>query len=264
MATDKKSFLLYTDLIKTVEKLPVEKQAALFMHILQYVNDLDPQTDDLLVEIAFEPIKQQLKRDLVKYEGVREKRSAAGRASADKRQQNQHLSTSVYTSQQASTNSTVNDTVNVNGNVTVNDTVKRHESVLGPSAEKIHTPTPSVSSNKVVWNDLPTAADVPDIPPDGIVTAAIKMVEVSQRVPITQKDALDYWEAWKTQHLSGAKYYKNLHEVHSHYINCIKGQRFNVKKIEDDQRKQSLSSNTQRLLDASRNAQSGQAAPAGT
>lgn len=262
MATDKKSFLLYTDLIKTVEKLPVEKQAALFMHILQYVNDQDPQTDDLLVEIAFEPIKQQLKRDLVKYEGVREKRSAAGRASADKRQQNQHLSTSVDTNQQAATNSTVNDTVNVNGNVTVNDTVKRHESVLGPSAEKIHTPTPSVSSDKVIWNDLPTAADVPDIPPD-IVSAAIRNVELMKRVKITEQQALDYWETWKVQYLHGQKYYKSPHEVYSHYLNCIKNQPFNVKKIEDDQRKQSLSANTQRLLDASRNAQSGQAATAG-
>jgi len=261
MATDKKSFLLYTDLIKTVEKLPVEKQAALFMHILQYVNDQDPQTDDLLVEIAFEPIKQQLKRDLVKYEGVREKRSAAGRASADKRQQNQHLSASVYTNQQAATNSTVNDTVNVNGNVTVNDTVKRHESVLGPSAEKIHTPTPSVSSNKVVWNDLPTAADVPDIPPD-IITAAIRNVELMKRVKITEQQALDYWETWKVQYLHGQKYYKSPHEVYSHYLNCIKNQPFNVKNFTNEQQQKELSPAAQRI--AERNKQQGIATATGS
>lgn len=264
MATDKKSFLLYTDLLKTVEKLPADKQAALFVHILRYVNDQDPQTDDLLVEIAFEPIKQQLKRDLLKYEGVREKRSAAGRASADKRKQNQQVLTSVDKSQQAATNSTVNDTVNVNGNVTVNDTVKRHESVLGPSAEKNHTPTPSFVCQDKIWNDMPLPADVPDIPPDGIIASAIKMVEVAQRVPITRKDALDYWEAWKVQHLSGQKHYKNLHDVHSHFINCIKGQRFNVKNIQDETRKQSLSPNTQRLLDASRSVTTGQSAPTGS
>lgn len=262
MATDKKSFLLYTDLIKTVEKLPVEKQAALFMHILQYVNDQDPQTDDLLVEIAFEPIKQQLKRDLVKYEGVREKRSAAGRASADKRQQNQHLATSVKTIQQAATNSTVNDIVNVNGNVTVNDTVKRHESVLGPSAEKIHTPTPSVSSDKVVWNDQPTAADVPKPPPPDIISAAIRNVELMKRIKINQQDALDYWETWKVQYLSGQKYYKSPHEVYSHYLNCIKNQPFNVKNFTNEQQQKELSPAAKRI--AERDKQQGIAAATGS
>ena len=126
-------------------------------------------------------------------------------------------------------------------------------------------PTPSLSpQSDKVWNDMPLPADVPDIPPDGIITSAIKMVEVAQRVPITRKDALDYWEAWKTQHLSGSKHYRSLHEVHSHFINCIKGQRFNVKNIQDETRKQSLSPNTQRLLDASRSVNAGQGAPTGS
>lgn len=70
MAEGKKSFLLYCDLIHTVKKLPKEKQADLFVHILEYVNDLNPSTDDMLLEIAFEPIKQSLKRDLIKYENI--------------------------------------------------------------------------------------------------------------------------------------------------------------------------------------------------
>jgi len=78
MANNKKSFILYCDLIHTVKKLPKEKQAELFIHILEYVNDLDPKTDDLLLNIAFEPIKQSLKRDLKKYEGKKEERSDAG------------------------------------------------------------------------------------------------------------------------------------------------------------------------------------------
>ena len=58
MAKDKKSFILYTDLIHTVEKLPDEKAGLLLKHLLRYVNDMDPVTDDLIVDIAFEPIKQ--------------------------------------------------------------------------------------------------------------------------------------------------------------------------------------------------------------
>lgn len=68
MAEGKKSFVLYSDLIHTVKKMPKEKAGELFLHMLEYVNDLDPKTDDLLIELAFEPIKQQLKRDLEKWE----------------------------------------------------------------------------------------------------------------------------------------------------------------------------------------------------
>src|SRR5689334_14437163 len=68
MAENKKSFLLYCDYIHMVEKLPDEKAGQLFKHILNYVNDNNPKSEDILIEIAFEPIKQQLKRDLKKYE----------------------------------------------------------------------------------------------------------------------------------------------------------------------------------------------------
>ena len=67
MAKDKKSFLLYCDTIHTVSKMPDEKAGQLFKHILEYVNDLNPQTDDLIIQLTFEPIKQQLKRDLQQY-----------------------------------------------------------------------------------------------------------------------------------------------------------------------------------------------------
>lgn len=73
MAEDKNGFLLYKDLIKTVQKLPLDKAGELFMHILKYVNGEKPETDDLIIEIAFEPVKQKLKRDLKKYEETKEK-----------------------------------------------------------------------------------------------------------------------------------------------------------------------------------------------
>lgn len=68
MAKDKNSFVLYTDLIHTVDILTDEQAGKLFKHILLYVNDYDPVADDQLTKVTFEPIKQQLKRDLRKYE----------------------------------------------------------------------------------------------------------------------------------------------------------------------------------------------------
>lgn len=78
MAENKKSFILYCDLIHTVSKLPDDKAGELFKHILKYVNDEDPQTEDLLLQICFEPIKQQLKRDLKVWVDFREKQRLNG------------------------------------------------------------------------------------------------------------------------------------------------------------------------------------------
>lgn len=142
MADDKKSFILYSDLISIVEKL-IQKDrenktnysGELFYHILQYVNDKNPIPIDFIVEMAFEPIKQQLKRDLKKYEIIREKRAKAGLASAEKRKQNATNPTYVDNCKERSTLSTVTDNDNVNDtvNVTVNDNVINSVSVIEKS-----------------------------------------------------------------------------------------------------------------------------------
>jgi len=75
MAAGKKSFILYCDLINTVKKLPDEKAGELFKLILSYVNDENPVVDDFILDLVFEPIKLQLKRDL---EGYRKKLEQKG------------------------------------------------------------------------------------------------------------------------------------------------------------------------------------------
>ena len=122
MAEDKKSFVLYADLIYTVRKMRKEDAGELLLHILSYVNDENPITDNIVVDLTFEPIKQQFKRDLKKWKVTLEKRSNAGKASAEARknakntQQNSTHSTHVESVEHTSTLSTVN----VNDNVTVN------------------------------------------------------------------------------------------------------------------------------------------------
>ena len=110
MAKDKKSFILYSDAIHTVEKLSDTDAGQLLKHLLRYVNDQNPTTDNPLVEIAFEPIKQQLKRDLVKFEDVKVKRSEAGKAGATKRWQD---IANANKGIQTIANIAVNDNVNV-------------------------------------------------------------------------------------------------------------------------------------------------------
>ena len=87
MAKDKKGFILYADQKAIFEQLPNDKAGELIKFIFSYVNDENPQTDDLIIKLGFTPIQQQLKRDLVKYEETKEKRSEAGKAGANKRWQ---------------------------------------------------------------------------------------------------------------------------------------------------------------------------------
>ena len=85
MAENKKSFILYCDIIHTIEKLDDNDAGKLFKHVLRYVNDLNPETDHLITQIAFEPIKQQLKRDLVKFENKISMLSENGRKRCGKK-----------------------------------------------------------------------------------------------------------------------------------------------------------------------------------
>ena len=136
MAENKKSFVLYCDLIHTIDKLPDEVAGKLFKLILDYVNDKNPEVEDVLLSVAFEPIKRQLKRDLKDWERQKQKRSEAGRiggkASANKRKQNkaivdnrkQSLTTVDDDQANQAVTVTVTDTVNVNVNDTVTVTNK--------------------------------------------------------------------------------------------------------------------------------------------
>ena len=79
MAENKKSVLLYCDIIHTIESLTDDEAGRLFKHLLRYVNDMNPEAPDRITQIAFEPIKQQLKRDLKRWETELEGKSVGGR-----------------------------------------------------------------------------------------------------------------------------------------------------------------------------------------
>lgn len=145
MATGKKSFLMYCDLIHTIEKLSDENAGKLLKHLLQYVNDKNPIPENDYIDLVFEPIKQQLKRDLGDWEEKKTERSISGRMGNLKRWNlDLHIKvelneltleeaeiiainrkTSLSEKNIAKVAVNVNDNVNVNVNVNdnVNDTV---------------------------------------------------------------------------------------------------------------------------------------------
>ena len=132
MAENKKGFILYADQIDLFSQLPNEKAGELIKHIFAYVNDGNPQTDDLIINLAFTPIKQQLKRDLQKFEQTKKQRSEAGKRSAELRKK-QRDSTKATSVERTSTKATVTDNVNV----TVTDKVITNTNTSQPTAEGI-------------------------------------------------------------------------------------------------------------------------------
>lgn len=79
MAENKKSFILYTDQSGVFNQLPDEIAGKLIKHIFAYCNDENPVSDDLIINIAFEPIKQSLKRDLQRWNDYIDKQSLNGK-----------------------------------------------------------------------------------------------------------------------------------------------------------------------------------------
>jgi len=131
MAENKKSFVLYCDLIHTIEKMPSDKAGDLFKHILRYVNDLNPVSEDLIIELVFEPIKRQMKRDLAKWEDEIKRKSEAGKKGMEKRWKTHNENKTVITEHNTVINSitgiTDNVTVNVNDTVNVNEEVRKED-----------------------------------------------------------------------------------------------------------------------------------------
>jgi hypothetical protein len=121
---NKKSFILYSDVKDTFFALTDDEAGKLIKHILMYVNDENPITDNRIIQIAFEPIKAQLKRDLKSWETTIEKRKESGKlgglAKASKTKQNLANVANAKNTKQELANLAVNDNVNVNVNDNVN------------------------------------------------------------------------------------------------------------------------------------------------
>lgn len=84
---DYKSFILYAEQREVVDSLTDEQAGQLFKGIFKYVNGEDVEFEGIL-KVAFIPIKQNLDRNIEKWNEVKEKRSKAGKIGAEKRWNN--------------------------------------------------------------------------------------------------------------------------------------------------------------------------------
>jgi hypothetical protein len=145
MAEGKKSFIAYSDWNGMFQALPDDVAGKLIKYIFSYVNDENPQTDDYVIKALFEPIKQTLKRDLVKWETQQEQRKLAGLRSAEVRKRN---STSVN-------ERSISSTVSVSVSDSVSDSVNVNEKTNKKESTKVVFPFHSEKFDFIwnVWKD---------------------------------------------------------------------------------------------------------------
>jgi hypothetical protein len=121
MAENKKSFTAYCDWNETFNSLPDDKAGQLIKHIFAYVNDENPETDDLLINAVFANIKATLKRDLIKWK--------------EKSEKNKQIALDRWNKKNANACERIKSNANYTDSVSVSDSVKDSLSINKESLE---------------------------------------------------------------------------------------------------------------------------------
>lgn len=135
MAEGKKSFIMYCDQRGIFDKLPDEYAGKLIKHIFAYVHDENPETDDLVLTMAFEGIKTALKRDLEKYREFVEKQRLNGKSGGRPKKANETQETQAFLEKPKKAD---NDSDSVSDNDSVNESEKKKRTTFDrPSIEQV-------------------------------------------------------------------------------------------------------------------------------
>ena len=220
MAENKKSFIGYADWGDTFEMLDDAEAGKLIKHFFKYIQDESPILEDKLLQVAFHPIKLQLKRDLVKWDEIKVKRSDAGKKSSEIKKLNNYVdSTSTHSTSVdfVEPNSTSVDFVKTDSTkstvtVTVNDTVNVNE---------INTPTPEksfLSINGFKAGKEHLLLELPETQKG----AAQQYLKITKQKDISIDAITGLWEIFKIKEFTGTKYYSDVGNVYSHFFNGLK------------------------------------------
>jgi hypothetical protein len=200
----KKSFVLYTDQREVFDELSDEDAGRLIKHIFSYVNDENPSTDDLLLKVAFLPIKTQLKRDLKMWDEKKLQRAEAGRKGGIAKSSNAKQSL-------ANPSNATNDVANlaVNVNVNGNDIYKQTSSELKVDVE----------SHNQIFRELWKS------------TAWIEGIAMKNKV--TTKEVQNHLNEFREECILKEELKVSQKDAKEHFINWIKrGNPINEKKVD--------------------------------
>jgi predicted nucleotidyltransferase len=202
----KKSFVLYTDQREVFDELSDEDAGRLIKHIFSYVNDEDPSTEDLLLKVAFLPIKTQLKRDLKMWDEKKQQRAEAGRKGGVAKASNAKQTLAKPSNAK---NDVANLAVNVNVNDNVNDIYIQTEKILKVDVE---------SHNQIfreLWH------------------STIWLEGIAMKHKVTTKEVQDHMNEFREECILKEELKVDQKDAKEHFINWIKrGNPFPDKKEE--------------------------------
>ena len=190
----KDSFILYTEQKQVIDKLSDEQAGKLIKAIYEYVETEKMPELDPLLDIVIIPFKQNIDRNIDKWEQIKQKRSEAGKIGAEIKKQKQAKQANANFAKSKQTNKAVN--VNDNVNVNVND--NNNNVVVGDSCvDGLQEIIKFYNENigLITSYGLEVLSDyAKEMPYDVIVYAMKKAVEANVRTIQYIKGTLNNWK----------------------------------------------------------------------
>ena len=236
MAENKKSFIGYADWGDTFEMLDDAEAGKLIKHFFKYIQDENPILEDKLLQVAFHPIKLQLKRDLVKWDEIKDKKSDSGVIGNLKRwAPDLYLSyiNKEITLEQAESiakcrkvshpdNKVSQSVANIAVNVNVNDTVN----VIDTTPNEIIFPLNGFKPDQTFLNMELSETQI---------GAGQQYIKITKYKDVSKDFILGLWSIFKLKEFTGKKYYPDVGGIYSHFINTLKYEKLEENKQPEKQ-----------------------------
>ena len=82
-----------------------------------------------------------------------------------------------------------------------------------------------IPHTKIIFKDFPLPTDVGELP-EFKINSVIELLKITKNFSVNSAQIVGMWNVFKIQNLTGKKYYADIGDVYSHFINWIRLQTF--------------------------------------